>query len=61
VQSHYGDLLSISCSGVAGADLPLLLAVTTPCVLAGVVAVKVGAAAYHRWGTGPGPNLEAAH
>jgi hypothetical protein len=38
------DATGITCSGVAASDLPLLLAVTTPCVVAGVVAVKALAA-----------------
>ncbi len=53
VQARDLDLVSITCSGVDGVDLPLLLAITTPCVLAGVLAVRLGTAAFGRWGAGP--------
>jgi hypothetical protein len=35
------DFTSDFCSGLYGSDLPLILAITTPCVLAGVAAVKL--------------------
>jgi hypothetical protein len=35
------DLVVRTCSGMYADDVPLMLAVTTPCVLAGVVAIKL--------------------
>lgn len=52
VQARDLDLVEITCSSVNGTDLPLLLAVTTPCVLAGVLAVRLSRAALGRWDAG---------
>jgi hypothetical protein len=45
------DVTGISCNGVTGADVLPLLAITTPCVVAGVVSVKLLRAWRRRRGT----------
>lgn len=44
VETVDGDVTASVCSGFAASDVPLMLALTTPCVLAGVAAVKLWAA-----------------
>ena len=44
VDSRVDGVIAVDCSGVQGADLMLLVGVTSPCVLAGVIAVKLATA-----------------
>jgi hypothetical protein len=53
------DAPTTSCSGVAASDLPLILAVTTPCVLSGVAAVRAWVCLRTRSG-GAGARLTAS-